>query len=62
VKIRKKKRIIRWRKKMSNNDGGHVKIKEGSEVKGGINPKPTTPRPSQPPKGQSSQRASESKK
>jgi hypothetical protein len=47
---------------MSNNDEGHVKIKEGSEVKGGINPKPTTPRPSQPPKGQSSQRASESKK
>jgi|GEM_PF-2336782 len=29
-----------------------IKIKEGSEVKGGINPKPSTPRPSEPPKAQ----------
>jgi hypothetical protein len=33
-------------------DDKSVKIKEGREVKGGVNPKPSTPRPSEPPKAQ----------
>jgi hypothetical protein len=46
----------------NKSEGESFDFSEGSEVKGGINPKPSTPRPSQPPKGQSPQRASESKK
>ncbi len=33
------------------NNGGRYIIKEGSEIKGGLNGEPTTPRPSEPPKG-----------
>lgn len=46
---------------MSNNEENYIKLKEGSERKGGINPKPRTPRPSQPPKGQSPRKAAGSK-
>ena len=46
---------------MNNNDKGHIKIKEGSVLKGGINPKPSTPRPSEPPKGQRPQQISKPK-
>jgi hypothetical protein len=35
---------------------------EGTEIKGGINRRPSTPRPTDPPKGQSPQRAAESQK
>lgn len=38
-----------------------VKFKEGSVVKGGINPKPSTPRPSEPPKAQRPQQDTQSK-
>lgn len=30
-----------------------IVIQEGTEVKGGLNPQPSTPRPAQPPRAQS---------
>jgi hypothetical protein len=45
-----------WRYMMNTKNANKIEerfiIKEGSEVKGGLNAGPTTPRPSQPPKGQ----------
>jgi hypothetical protein len=43
-------------------EGKSFDFSEGTEIKGGLNSRPSTPRPSQPPKGQSPQRASESEK
>jgi hypothetical protein len=61
----KDKSMTIWRKKMSDKnktEGKSFDFSEGTEIKGGLNSRPSTPRPSQPPKGQSPQRASESEK
>jgi len=47
--------------KNKNNEEKVIFI-EGTEIKGGINSHPSTPRPSQPPKGQSSQQQTQSQK
>ena len=46
---------------MSVSEEGYIKIMDGSERKGGINPKPSTPRPSKAPEGQRPREASGSK-
>lgn len=39
-------------KHIRNTSDGRIIIQEGTEVKGGLNPKPSAPRPSVPPKAQ----------